>query len=470
MKLQRPPQRKSVAEFRGRAGKFCHAFWWLGSQTIRISLFAHHTEVANMTEKSKADAAATEQIANDVVADKIHEDVRARLSIKISDLIVPRDRRAADPDAVQLIAESFSVLGQKTPISVGVQSSRPRKYGLIAGDKRVKAAELLGWTYIDAVIEGDDEANAELWKIDENSARQDLTVQEWSDNLARRVELMQARDGQVVQKGKNGRPRGGIAAIARALRIPGASEGSKRKAVERAIKISAIVEEAKKAAKAAGLDDNQEALLDIARESGREAQLKKVAELQAQRSSRLPNTGAPAKPKLPMVAAPPLQPNLSGQPVTEPVDLLVFTPDAAQIALFGKDYGEEDRLERALPPVVKQLAAAAAVVVLAQVSDVPVIVARLLEPICGFRGCCRVFLIRRPQASEITENPVLIVAERGGVTLVSPSGWIDGDKPIDALAIAASMYPEAKNRVNVFASVQVEGWQCLLAPESWAEK
>jgi hypothetical protein len=63
-----------------------------------------------------------------------------------------------------------------------------------------------------------------------------------------------------------------------------------------------------------------------------------------------------------------------------------------------------------------------------------------------------------------------VVAERGGLTAPTSGEWVDANEPIDPLALAASMYPDAKNRVNVFASARIEGWQCLLASESWAEK
>jgi len=54
---------------------------------------------------------------------------------------------------------------------------------------------------------------------------------------------------------------------------------ARRKIVERARKIAHIQPEAKQAAIAASLDDNQKALLAIAAANGRKAQLRKVAKL-----------------------------------------------------------------------------------------------------------------------------------------------------------------------------------------------
>jgi hypothetical protein len=65
---------------------------------------------------------------------------------------------------------------------------------------------------------------------------------------------------------------------------------------------------------------------------------------------------------------------------------------------------------------------------------------------------------------------VLIVAERGDVRLVPPVDDLGEDeKAVDVRAIAASMYPEAKVRVSIFASDRVDGWTCLLPSESWNE-
>jgi hypothetical protein len=75
-----------------------------------------------------------------------------------------------------------------------------------------------------------------------------------------------------------GRPEGGKALSARELFIPGDSVEARRKVIERALKIDGIAAEAKAAARKAGLDDNQSALLEIANQKTPAAQLKKVRE------------------------------------------------------------------------------------------------------------------------------------------------------------------------------------------------
>ena len=110
--------------------------------------------------------------------------------------------------------------------------------------------------------------------------------------------------GQPGRKSKRGRPGGGISLIARQVPAIGRTGEARRKIISRFTKIAEISPEAKEAARKARLDNNQGALLKIAKAGGRKAQLRKVAEL-AQRSQKLkPGFGSTQARK-----APPLQPS-----------------------------------------------------------------------------------------------------------------------------------------------------------------
>ena len=123
-----------------------------------------------------------------------------------------------------------------------------------------------------------------MWEIAENLHRADLTVLERSDHVAEWAELStklsaerQAKENQklaqvaqVSARGGRGRT-GGVSAVARDL-------GLERTEVDRAIKLAGLPDEVKKAAKDAGLDDNQSALLKVAAEPSAEAQLKAIKE------------------------------------------------------------------------------------------------------------------------------------------------------------------------------------------------
>jgi len=84
-----------------------------------------------------------------------------------------------------------------------------------------------------------------------------------------------AQVGPAVKPRGHAQPQSGINAAVREL-------GITRQEGQRAAKIDAISPEAKKAAKAAGLDDNQSALMQVAREV-KERQVEKVEELRRQR-------------------------------------------------------------------------------------------------------------------------------------------------------------------------------------------
>ncbi len=92
--------------------------------------------------------------------------------------------------------------------------------------------------------------------------------------------------GQDVRKPKGGRPEGGVSKLARELPISGKTVEARRKTMERSIAIDGICPKAKGATKTAELDNNQEALLEIAKQDTPHAQVKKVRELRTTRNTR----------------------------------------------------------------------------------------------------------------------------------------------------------------------------------------
>jgi ParB-like chromosome segregation protein Spo0J len=199
--------------------------------------------------------------------------------VAVKDLRVVGARRKCNPAKVRALAESMAVIGQKTPIGVRYVDGAPV---LVVGFHRLEAARSLGWEAIDAVVFEGDETDARLWQISENLHDADLTVLERAEQEVEWIRLTEARagvSGQLVQKPKGGRPKGGVAQAARELPVPGKTDDARRKALERSQKIDGIAPEAKAAAKAAGLDENQWALLQIAKQPTPEAQVEKAQEL-----------------------------------------------------------------------------------------------------------------------------------------------------------------------------------------------
>jgi hypothetical protein len=91
--------------------------------------------------------------------------------------------------------------------------------------------------------------------------------------------------GQHVRKSRAGRPRGGVAEAARRLPVPGKGDEARRKFVMRAVEIDGLPPEVKAAVRALSLDDNQSALIAVARSGLLDAQLTKLHDIAAIKAS-----------------------------------------------------------------------------------------------------------------------------------------------------------------------------------------
>ncbi len=105
-------------------------------------------------------------------------------------IVVPDGHRAVHEMTVDGLIESFKAIGHQVPISFYYDGETPV---LIAGRHRLEAARRLDWDMIDAVEMDADDLTRELWKIDENLIRAELTTLERADHLKRRREIFQAR-------------------------------------------------------------------------------------------------------------------------------------------------------------------------------------------------------------------------------------------------------------------------------------
>jgi len=106
------------------------------------------------------------------------------MNIKINDVVISSRKRKLNEDKVKELAESMNLLGQLEPITITKDNV------LIAGWHRLEAAKLLGWDEIKAELFDGNEIECELAEIDENLMRNDLTVLEQGEHLARRQELI----------------------------------------------------------------------------------------------------------------------------------------------------------------------------------------------------------------------------------------------------------------------------------------
>jgi hypothetical protein len=209
--------------------------------------------------------------------------------VRLDRILTPPVRDEVDDEVVCAIAESFPLSGGGpiNPITVRrvvekEDGEKVVKTVLVAGAHRLEAARRSGLEHIDCKFFEGDETEARIVQVEENLFRKHLTVLQRAELLAEWVKLAMAKgyiSGQLVQKNKWGRPQGGFSKSARELPVVGRSVESRRKMIARATKIASISPTAKDIAKACGLEDNQEALLKIAKAGHRKAQVRKAKEL-----------------------------------------------------------------------------------------------------------------------------------------------------------------------------------------------
>ncbi|WP_457798137.1 ParB/RepB/Spo0J family partition protein [Methylocystis sp. S23] len=112
-----------------------------------------------------------------------------RRNLALDKLFVPETRiRTLDRAWAEAIAANMAERGQLQPILVRQEGERFR---VIAGEHRYEGAKMLGWTMIDCSVVGEEvsDEELELYEIDENLFRNDLSPLERDISLARRKEL-----------------------------------------------------------------------------------------------------------------------------------------------------------------------------------------------------------------------------------------------------------------------------------------
>lgn len=131
-------------------------------------------------------------------------------------ILVGTRLRDPRPDKIDQIARSMSEIGLRTPITVSVfvDAGERTSYQLRAGYTRLLAARKLGWETIPIDVQDfDSEEQAELWEIDENLMRGELSPAEEAAHLSRRKELFEimALESGTISSSLGGRGNKGFA-------------------------------------------------------------------------------------------------------------------------------------------------------------------------------------------------------------------------------------------------------------------
>ncbi|WP_019224455.1 ParB/RepB/Spo0J family partition protein [Bartonella rattimassiliensis] len=120
-------------------------------------------------------------------------------------IVVPERIRPVDDEHAKALAQSMAREGLMNPITVRhTPNAKEGNYTLIAGAHRLRAAELLGYSKIDAVVVKADKDNAALLEVAENLFRNELSVIDRALFVQTYRELWEKKYGEIKRGGDHG--------------------------------------------------------------------------------------------------------------------------------------------------------------------------------------------------------------------------------------------------------------------------
>jgi len=147
-----------------------------------------------------------------------------RVSVRQIDSNPVQPRQDFDPAELQSLAESISAHGLLQPIVV---RRRDDRYQLVAGERRLRAAILAGWSEVPInVVEADDRQMAEL-AIVENLQRKDLNPLEKAASFQKYLDQYGCTQEELA--GRLKLDRSTIANLIRLLELPGPVQDALRR-------------------------------------------------------------------------------------------------------------------------------------------------------------------------------------------------------------------------------------------------
>jgi ParB family chromosome partitioning protein len=190
-------------------------------------------------------------------------------NILVRAIEVDNKRRPLDQNKVRAIAASMELVGLQTPITV---QERRKKVRLVTGAHRLAAAKKLGWKEIPSMVLLRDKIPTRIWQIVENLYRAELKALERAELTEELRQLVRQEVGQLAPPGGHQPQDKGINKAARAL-------GLTKEEIRRSKQIARISPKAKAKVRNLGLDDNQQALLEIAKKPTPNEELQAIKEI-----------------------------------------------------------------------------------------------------------------------------------------------------------------------------------------------
>jgi ParB family chromosome partitioning protein len=193
---------------------------------------------------------------------------------------------SVDETNVQILAASFRQTGQTSAILVVREQSGD--FRVLSGNHRVMAAGEVGWDRIDAVVLDCNERVQRLVEIAENLHRRKLSVLERAKLVNDWILLVRNEAAQVAH------PKGGRQPLDRGFSKAERTLGVSRAEATRSACIASIPQEVAARAIELDLDDNQAALLKVARLSTSELQIAQLQEISERKRASRSNASKPS--------------------------------------------------------------------------------------------------------------------------------------------------------------------------------
>lgn len=196
-------------------------------------------------------------------------------------------KRPLDDAHVKHLAASIKEIGLQTPITVMARKDEDGwRSILVAGAHRLEALRLNGEDGADCFVLPDDQDAADLWEIDENFARAELTDAQRADHHVRREAIL-IRRGEVAAGGRGGDRRStdklSVGYATTAAASLGVDERTIRRDLARGKKIAPEV-----LAEVSGTDLDKGVVLDELARAPQAEQRAKLAEIAERRSAVRP--------------------------------------------------------------------------------------------------------------------------------------------------------------------------------------
>ncbi len=192
--------------------------------------------------------------------------------VTIGEIEVGRRLRSYDGEKVAALMESIQELGLRTPISVA--RGGETDYRLVAGLHRLEACRRLGWDQIDVMlVDGLGEIDQQIWEIDENLVRAELSEGERSEHLLRRKQLFEDKRTQERQAGRHSdvKPQHEIGFAKETAERTGLTKRHVNRSIRRAERIADDVRDAIRLSPAFRKAVELDALADLSHEDQRRA-------------------------------------------------------------------------------------------------------------------------------------------------------------------------------------------------------